>query len=146
MQNPVLTKPGRLTKEEFDLIKKHPEIGYRILRDIPQLNDILPGVLHHHEAWTGGGYPSGIQGEEIPLVARLITLADSFDAMSSTRTYRNAMSRKDVLEEIQRCTGTQFDPELAPIFLKLDLDEYDNLVNNQHEQDLREGRFGGQAA
>jgi len=142
----VLTKPGRLTDEEFNLIKKHPEIGHRILKDIPQLGDILPGVLHHHEAWNGRGYPKGLQGEEIPLVARLIALADSFDAMSSTRTYRSAMSREEVHREITRCTGTQFDPELAPIFNNLDFAEYDRLVMRQHERDLREGRFGGRAA
>jgi HD-GYP domain-containing protein (c-di-GMP phosphodiesterase class II) len=142
----VLTKPGKLTKEEFDLIKKHPEIGHRILKDIPQLQDILPGVLHHHEAWTGGGYPAGLSGEQIPLAARVIALADSFDAMSSTRTYRSAMSRDEVHKEIDRCTGTQFDPELAPIFLQLSFAEYDRLIAEQHERDLRAGRFGGHAA
>ncbi|MCZ6836422.1 MAG: HD domain-containing protein [Planctomycetota bacterium] len=142
----VLTKPGRLTKEEFDLIKKHPEIGYRILKDIPQLSDILPGVLHHHESWDGRGYPHGLVGEEIPLMGRLIALADSFDAMSSTRTYRSAMTREEVLEEIDRCTGTQFDPQLAPIFVRLDFAEYEQMTLRQHERDLREGRFGGQAA
>ncbi len=123
----VLTKPGKLTEEEFDWIRKHPEIGHRILKDIPQLHDILPGVLYHHERFDGRGYPHGIAGDDIPLVARLIALADAFDAMSSTRTYRPTLSRPEVIQEIIDCAGTQFDPELAPIFVKLDFSEYDRL-------------------
>jgi HD-GYP domain-containing protein (c-di-GMP phosphodiesterase class II) len=124
----VLLKPGKLNDEEFAWIRKHPEIGHRILKDIPQLDDILPGVLHHHERYDGRGYPAGLAGTDIPYIARLITLADSFDAMSSTRTYRTGMSRDEVLAEVARCAGTQFDPELAPIFVKLDFAEYDRLV------------------
>lgn len=124
----VLLKPGKLTDEEFAWIRRHPEMGHRILKDIPQLKDILPGVLYHHERWDGRGYPAGLAGEEIPFVARLIGLADSFDAMSSTRTYRCAMDRKSVLDEIRRCGGAQFDPELAPIFVNLDFTEYDRMV------------------
>lgn len=123
----VLTKPGRLTEEEFAWIRKHPEIGYRILKDIPQFRDILPGVLYHHERFDGKGYPEGLQGDDIPMVARLISLADAFDAMSSTRTYRKTLSRPEVIQEIIDCAGTQFDPELAPIFVKLDFSEYDRL-------------------
>ncbi len=132
----VLLKPGRLTDDEFAWIRKHPDIGYRILKDIPQFKDILPGVLYHHERWDGGGYPRGIDGEDIPLVARLICLADSFDAMSSTRTYRSAMNRKQVLAEIESCAGTQFDPDLAKLFVKMEFDGYDRLVRehraNEH--------------
>lgn len=124
----VLLKPGRLTEEEFGWIRKHPEIGHRILKDIPQLNDILPGVLYHHERWDGKGYPQGLQGDGIPLVARLIGLADSFDAMSSTRTYRSALSRAQVLAEIEKCSGEQFDPTLAKTFLAIDFTEYDRLA------------------
>lgn len=124
----VLLKPGKLNEEEFRWIRKHPEMGYRILKDIPQLSDVLPGVLYHHERWDGKGYPEGLRGEQIPLVARLIGLADSFDAMSSTRTYRSAMSRLQVLEEIVRCSGQQFDPELVRVFVGLDFTEFDALV------------------
>jgi len=124
----VLCKPGRLTDEEFDLIKAHPEIGYRILKDIPQMADVLPGVLAHHERWDGRGYPNGVAGEDLPLFGRLIGLADSFDAMSSTRTYRAAMPREKALSEIRRCAGTQFDPQLAPIFANMDFSEYDEMV------------------
>ncbi len=135
----VLTKPGKLTEEEFAWIRRHPEIGHRILKDIPQFRDILPGVLYHHERFDGQGYPRGISGEDIPLVARLISLADAFDAMSSTRTYRKTLSRPEVIQEILDCAGTQFDPELAPVFVKLDFTEYDRLFA---EHDLRKGRAG----
>jgi HD-GYP domain-containing protein (c-di-GMP phosphodiesterase class II) len=124
----VLLKPGRLNEEEFEWIRKHPEIGYRILKDIPQLEDILPGVLYHHERYDGDGYPTGLAGENIPLMARLIALADSFDAMSSNRTYRTRLSREEVLAEIDRCAGGQFDPALAPVFVQLDFSEFDRLV------------------
>lgn len=124
----VLRKPGRLTDDEFEQIKRHPEIGYHILHDIPQLADVLPGVLYHHERIDGRGYPHGIDGDAIPLVAKLIALADSFDAMSSNRTYRSAMSREQVLTEIRKCAGKQFDPELAELFVKLDFTEYDRDV------------------
>jgi HD-GYP domain-containing protein (c-di-GMP phosphodiesterase class II) len=134
----VLTKPGKLTEEEFDWIRKHPEIGHRILKDIPQLQDILPGVLYHHERFDGQGYPEGIPGDDIPLVARLISLADAFDAMSSTRTYRATLSRPEVLQEILDCAGTQFDPELAPIFVKLDFTEYDRMFTEHRERERRE--------
>jgi len=138
----VLCKPGRLTDDEFDLIKQHPEIGFRILRDIPQLADVLPGVLHHHERWDGRGYPHGLSGDEIPLQARILALADSFDAMSSTRTYRSALTRERVLEEIAECAGKQFDPELAPIFCALDFHEYDGLITRRLEREspARSGR------
>jgi HD-GYP domain-containing protein (c-di-GMP phosphodiesterase class II) len=124
----VLCKPGRLTEQEFALIKLHPEIGHRILKDIPQLADILPGVLHHHERWDGKGYPHGLKADQIPLPARILALADTFDAMSSNRSYRAAMQRDVVLAEIERSAGTQFDAQLAAMFIKLDLAEYDAMV------------------
>jgi len=124
----VLTKPGRLTDAEFGLVKLHPEIGHRILRDIPKLNDVLPGVLHHHERWDGRGYPHGLAGENIPLVARVIGLADAFDAMSSTRTYRSSLSRDTVIDEIRHNAGKQFDPNLVAHFLDLSFDEYDTML------------------
>lgn len=124
----VLTKQGRLTDEEFAHIKRHPEIGHTILRDIPLLADVLPGVLHHHERYDGRGYPHGLVGEKIPYIARILAVADTFDAMSSTRSYRSAMPREVVLAEIGRCSGTQFDPTLAMTFVKLDLSSYDDMV------------------
>ena len=132
----VLCKQGRLTDEEFGLIKKHPEIGYRILEGIPLLADILPGVLHHHEKYDGSGYPHKLAGENIPKVARIMAVADTFDAMSSTRSYRAALPRTKALSEILRGAGTQFDPELAQIFVQLDLSEFDRMVG-QHEANLK---------
>jgi putative nucleotidyltransferase with HDIG domain len=128
----VLTKPGKLTAEEFDAIKKHPEIGAQILGNIKQLQDIIPGVLYHHERWDGKGYPFGKKAEGIPLIGRIICVADCFDAMGSTRTYRAALSLETVLEEIKRCSGTQFDPTLANVFLQLDFEPYKRAVEERN--------------
>ena len=114
----VLQKTGRLTPEEFEQMKKHPAIGARILSDIKQLADIIPGVLHHHERYDGQGYPRGLVGENIPLMGRIICLADCFDAMTSNRTYRKALPLEVALTEIRRCSGTQFDPGLTEHFLR----------------------------
>ncbi len=132
----VLCKPGRLTDEEFALIKLHPTIGYDILKDIPSLSSILPGVLHHHEKWDGSGYPGGLVGENIPLMARIMAIADTFDAMSSNRAYRTGMPREKVLAEIERCAGTQFDPDLVPHFMALDLSRYDEMVKHHAAQSV----------
>jgi HD-GYP domain-containing protein (c-di-GMP phosphodiesterase class II) len=130
----VLCKPGRLTDDEFEQIKLHPEIGHKILRDIPLLEDVLPGVLYHHERYDGKGYPHQLAGERIPLFARILALADTFDAMSSNRAYRPAMPREKVLSEIERCAGSQFDPKMAKAFVTLDFSEYDRLVALAGEQ------------
>jgi HD-GYP domain-containing protein (c-di-GMP phosphodiesterase class II) len=127
----VLCKAGRLTDDEFAAIKRHPEIGHRILKDIRPLRDILPGVLHHHERWDGRGYPHKLAGENIELIARIIGLADAFDAMSSNRSYRAGLSRDHVLQELTKGSGTQFDPALVKAFLTVDLTEYDHMVAMQ---------------
>lgn len=124
----VLTKAGRLTDEEFDLIKLHPEIGHNILKDIPLFQDVLPGVMYHHERWDGRGYPHRLVGEKIPLIARFIGIADTFDAMSSTRSYRPALPRDHTLAEIRKCAASQFDPQLSELFAKLDLTDYDRML------------------
>lgn len=139
----VLCKPGRLTDDEFTLIKKHPEIGHQILSGIKLMDDVLPGVLYHHERFDGRGYPHQRKGEDIPLMARIIGLADAFDAMSSNRTYRAAMNREKVLEEIRKGAGTQFDPALSDAFLTIDLSAYDEMVARHHRQALSgDDRFG----
>lgn len=124
----VLLKKGKLTDEEYQAVQQHPEIGSRILRDIPQMSDILGGVLHHHERFDGGGYPHGLSGEDIPLIARVIAIADTFDAMSSSRTYRNAMTRTSVLDEMRRSTPGQFDPALSELFFRLDFSKWEELM------------------
>ena len=131
----ILRKPGKLESEEFDRIKAHPITGFDILKDISQMADVLPGVLHHHERWDGKGYPHGIAGEQIPLVARMLALPDAFDAMSSNRAYRPAMPRDTVLQEIENCAATPFDPHLARLFARLDFSEYDEMVANHRAQD-----------
>ena len=130
----MLQKTGRLTAEEFDQMKKHPEIGARILHDIKQIEDIIPGVLHHHERYDGKGYPAGLAGEDIPLMGRIICLADCFDAMTSNRTYRKALPLEVALTEIRRCSGTQFDPVLTDAFLRLGIDEFRELIRDYQEQ------------
>ncbi len=139
----VLCKPGRLTDEEFALVRLHPEIGHRILKDIPLLQDILPGVMHHHERWDGKGYPAGLAGEDIPMLGRILAIADTFDAMSSNRSYRPAMPREKVLAEIERCAGAQFDPALAALFTGINLQQYDEMVA-RHAQELVS--YGSKAA
>jgi HD-GYP domain-containing protein (c-di-GMP phosphodiesterase class II) len=131
----VLTKPGKLTKEEFDIIKTHPRLGGKIIHGVRQMQDLVPGVLYHHERYDGRGYPEGLSGEDIPLFGRLLCLADSFDAMSSTRTYRKALPLDKVLQEVHDCAGSQFDPDLAEVFVKLDFEPYRQMV---HEHQKRE--------
>jgi putative nucleotidyltransferase with HDIG domain len=130
----VLQKAGKLTPEEFEEIKKHPEIGARILRDIKQVEDIIPGVMYHHERYDGKGYPSGRAGEDIPLFGRIICLADCFDAMTSSRTYRKALPLEVALTEIRRCSGTQFDPTLTDFFLNIGEQRLRDLLKDHHEQ------------
>jgi len=124
----VLCKTGKLTDAEYVQVQRHPEIGFGILKDIPNFDDILDGVRHHHERFDGGGYPAKLAGDEIPIAARLIALADAFDAMCSSRTYRDAMDRDAVLAEIKAGSGTQFDPALVPCFLQLDFSEWEQLI------------------
>lgn len=121
IEEAVLRKDGKLTEQEFSRIKKHPSIGAGILREIQQMRDIVPGVLCHHERVDGRGYPNGLVGEKIPLTGKIVGLADSFDAMTSKRTYRNAMTVEQALAEIERGLGTQFDEKLGRIFLESDV-------------------------
>lgn len=130
----VLCKPSRLTDEEFDMIKTHPRVGFEIMKDIPDLHDILPGVLHHHERWDGNGYPEKLAGEAIPHMARIMALADTFDAMSSNRAYRDGMPREKVFAEFRKCAGSQFDPDLVEPFLSIDFSIYDSMVATHKSQ------------
>ena len=124
----ILTKPARLTDAEFDMIKRHTSIGHQILSQIPSLSFQLPGVLHHHERWDGNGYPHRLSGENIPLIGRLLALADTFDAMSSNRAYRSAMNRSHVLEEIRKSARTQFDPSLTEPFATMEFTQFDHAL------------------
>ena len=119
----VLSKPGRLEADEFEQIKKHPQIGSSILAGIRQMADVSRGVLSHHERFDGSGYPAGIHGTDIPLTGRIVMLADCFDAMTSDRTYRRALPLTAAKAQIRRFSGTQFDPDLSDALLDSDLDE-----------------------
>jgi putative nucleotidyltransferase with HDIG domain len=133
----VLQKTGKLTPEEFDQMKKHPQIGARILQDVKQIKQIIPGVMYHHERYDGKGYPSGLAGQNIPLMGRIICLADSFDAMTSNRTYRKALPLEVALAEIRRCSGTHFDPDLAEAFLETTAEGYRDLLHDHQEKSKR---------
>ena len=112
----ILLKPAELTEEERRIVELHPRIGYRLLQQVPALQTIAPVVLHHHERWDGNGYPSRLRGDDIPLDARLICVADAFSAMTTERPYRPAMSIDEACDELRRCAGTQFDPEIVRHF------------------------------
>lgn len=119
----VLCKPGKLTEEEFRVIKRHPSIGAGILAGIRQLDDLIPGILAHHERLDGTGYPQGLKGDELPIEGLIIGLADCFDAMTSDRTYRKALPIKMVLQEIRDNLGTQFRADIADKLFAMDIDE-----------------------
>jgi len=124
----VLCKNGKLTDEERACIQRHPVIGSGILKGIKQMRDIVPGVLCHHERIDGKGYPEGLAGEDIPLAGRIVGLADSFDAMTSKRVYRDAMSIEHALDQIRKGLGTQFDEKVGRIFLESDIDALWDLI------------------
>lgn len=118
----VLLKPGKLTDAEFELIRKHPAQGCHILQPMEtdrRIQAIMKNIRHHHERYDGNGYPDGLQGENIPFFSRIIAVADSFDAMTSNRPYRDGMELSQALSEIKKGRGTQFDPRLCDIFLQI---------------------------
>lgn len=120
----ILNKPGKLTEEEWDIMRKHSEIGYRITMASPELESIAEYILYHHERWDGKGYPAGLEGEDIPLLSRILAFADAYDAMTVDRIYRKALTKQDAIEEIEKNVGKQFDPEIFKIFTEIvqDLD------------------------
>lgn len=117
----ILRKPEHLISEEFDIIRQHPVIGAEIISPVRFLSEVVQIVLHHHERFDGTGYPDGLKGAEIPLGARILAVADAVDAMLSDRPYARARTVAEVREELRRCSGTRFDPQLVKIALKIDL-------------------------
>ena len=115
----VLSKSGKLDEESWGAIKTHPRLGANIVGRIPYLAPCVSGILYHHERWDGSGYPEGLKGEEIPLEARILAIADSFEAMTSARLYRPALSVEQVVEELKKGAGVQFDPQLVKVFIDL---------------------------
>lgn len=114
----ILGKPGKLTFEEFAYMKRHPVLGSSIIEPIAELRGLIPNIMHHHERYDGSGYPHGLKGDDIPFYARIICIADSFDAMTTDRPYRNKLGKKIAYDELENNRGTQFDPKLVPIFVR----------------------------
>ncbi|MDD5614358.1 MAG: diguanylate cyclase [Candidatus Omnitrophica bacterium] len=115
----ILRKTSTLTKKEYDIIKKHPQIGVDIIRPIHALHDLIPYILYHHERWNGKGYPYGLKGEDIPLGARIVAIADVYQALISNRPYRAAYSDHEAMDIIDKCSGYDFDPEITKVFLDI---------------------------
>ncbi len=137
-----LNKPGKLSQQEYEIFKQHPEHGRDILQPIEFLHPLIPGVHLHHERWDGSGYPLGLTGNDVPLIARIIAVADTYDAMTSDRAYRKALAHDIAIGEIGRCGGTQFDPEVARGFLE-SIDEFRKDGRSLKEfPDVRETRSG----
>lgn len=129
----ILQKDGKLTDEEYFEIKKHPTIGAQILSNSSIFEEIIPIVKYHHERFDGKGYPEGLKGEDIPYLARITAVADAFDAMTSRRVYRNSLPINTVIEEIEKNKGTQFDPEIADVFLDILKNEYEKIENSKNK-------------
>ncbi len=115
----ILTKPGPLTEEEMEIMKTHPERGYRILASTDEFAQVADAILYHHEHWDGGGYPEGLKGEDIPVISRIAAIVDAYDVMVSHRPYSESMAREESVAELKKCAGTQFDPELVDVFVRV---------------------------
>ncbi len=129
----ILLKESKLTDDEYSEIKNHPSIGAHILSNATIFKDIIPIVKHHHEKYDGHGYPAQLKGEDIPYFARIAAIADSFDAMTSRRTYRNSLPIDTVISEFERCKGTQFNPELDDLFLDILKNHFDEIEEIQEK-------------
>ena len=129
----ILLKPEKLSDDEYSQIKNHPSIGAHILSSSAIFKNIIPIVKHHHERYDGNGYPSRLKGEKIPYVARIAAVADTFDAMTSRRSYRGPIDIEKVKEEIKRCEGTQFDPQIAEVFLEILNNNFDKIQEIQEK-------------
>ena len=129
----ILLKQDKLTDQEYSEIKNHPSIGKHILSNASTFHDIIPIVYHHHEKFDGTGYPEQLSGNKIPLFARIAAIADTFDAMTTKRSYRNALPLETVRAEIEKCSGTQFDPELTKVFLNILDYHYDEILEIQNK-------------
>lgn len=129
----ILLKEGKLDDNEYSEIKNHPSIGKHILSNASIFSSIIPIVYHHHEKYNGTGYPEQLAGDQIPLFARIAAVADTFDAMTSKRSYRNAIPLEYVRAEIEKCSGTQFDPQIAKVFLDILDNHYDEILKIQNK-------------
>ena len=135
----ILLKKLKLTEEEWEAIKKHPVIGSNIVKSTRQIAHISEGILHHHEWWNGAGYPSGLKGEEIPIESRIISIVDAYDVMRNGRPYKKKMSKIEAIEELRRCSGTQFDTGLVEIFIKKVLHDEETIKKKTVERQSENG-------
>lgn len=133
----ILLKPGKLTDDEYSEIKNHPTIGAHILSSATIFQELIPVVKHHHERYDGHGYPGRLKGDEIPYLARIAAVADTFDAMTSKRTYRDSLELDTVKAEIERCKGTQFDPQIADAFLDILNNNFDAIKEIQESYSVQ---------
>ncbi|MBO6233272.1 MAG: HD-GYP domain-containing protein [Clostridia bacterium] len=127
----ILLKDEKLTNDEYLEIKKHTLVGADMLKPVSYFKNILPIIKYHHEKYDGTGYPEGLKGEKIPYLARVVAVADSFDAMTSKRSYRNSLSRKKVIQELENGKGTQFDPQIADVMLDIMINEPEKIKEIQ---------------
>ena len=135
----VLNKPGRLTNDEYELMKRHTVVGADIIKDLNMIQGLLIGARYHHERYDGKGYPEGLKGEEIPYIARIIAVADAYDAMASDRVYRKHLDKEQVLIELEKGTGTQFDPDIVGAMISLlKTNTINNLSQNMGKQDVQQ--------
>ncbi len=144
----ILNKPTQLAEEEFAIIKKHPLVGNEILKDIHMIEHVAEGALYHHEHYDGSGYPFGLKGEDIPICARIVCIADSYDAMTSNRVYRSKLKEDAVIAEFERCKGTQFDPELTDLFINMLQEGFhvpygkeEDFEDETHDEDYEENKI-----
>jgi HD-GYP domain-containing protein (c-di-GMP phosphodiesterase class II) len=119
MPEAILNKPSPLEEDEFQIVREHPERGWRMLHSVPELALAATGIRHHHERWDGTGYPRQLAGEEIPILARILCVADAFDAIISNRSYRKGQSPTRAVELIEECAGEQFDPQIVAALRRL---------------------------
>ncbi|MBQ4218675.1 MAG: HD-GYP domain-containing protein, partial [Butyrivibrio sp.] len=131
----ILNKPGKLTNEERQLVQNHTVAGGNMLKQLSSLKGVRETALYHHERFDGKGYPEGLKGSEIPLYARIVGVADSYDAMSSNRVYRRHLSKDEIIEEMQKGSGSQFDPEIVPYMVDMINDGYVNVVKMETAED-----------
>lgn len=123
----ILNKPARLNSKEYESVKKHSETGYHILRAVDEYVHIADSVLYHHERWDGKGYPRKLKGKEIPLIARIISIADAYEAITSHRPYQGARNKDEAINELKANSGKQFDPEIVKVFIENVLDDNNNI-------------------
>lgn len=129
----LLNRPGRLNEAEIATVREHVKLGANMLRALGEMHPIVPLILHHHEAWNGSGYPDGLKGEKIPLISRILSVADSFDAMTSDRPYRQALLRTEAIDELKRCRGTTYEPKIVDVFLEVLENESTDVIDIELE-------------